>query len=98
MKTTLFFLFVLFFTIPYIFAEEPSEGWERLSNLPEPRSESKAVGYDGKIYVVGGLNNKELAENSMFVYDINEDVWGVGTSMPTALHHSGAAIYNAKHA
>ena len=94
----IFIIFSLFFSISasLAFAEEPSEGWERLANMPEPRSESNAIAHNNKIYVVGGLNNKELADNSMFVYDINENEWTIGTSMPTAIHHAGAAIYKEK--
>ena len=84
-------------TIPESFAsEEPSEGWERLEDMPEPRSESKALEYNEKIYVIGGLNNKGKADSSVFVYDMNKNSWNDGTPMPTALHHLGAAIHNEK--
>lgn len=65
-------MYFLLISISTAYAEEQSEGWERLANMPEPRSESKALANNDKIYVVGGLNNKERSDNSMFVYDIKK--------------------------
>ncbi len=43
------------FVIPsFAFAEEPSQGWERLSDMPEPRSEMESAVINQNIYVIGG--------------------------------------------
>ena len=63
----IFIIFSLFFSISasLAFAEEPSEGWERLANMPEPRSESNAIAHNNKIYVVKENND------CIVIYDLN---------------------------
>ena len=82
-----FFLLSLLFSFPLSFAQEPSEGWQTLNDLPEVRSEMEASAIDDKIYVVGGLNNKGEGTDTVFIYDIKEDTWNLGTPMPLSLHH-----------
>jgi len=89
---------LLFFSISdsQAFAEEPSQGWERLADIPEVRSEMESAVLGEKIYVVGGLNNMGHATNSVFVFDTKGEFWSIGTSMPLALHHAAAASYDGK--
>jgi len=89
-------LSVLFFFPLASFAQEPSEGWQRLKDMPEIRSEMEAATIGDKIYVVGGLNNKGEATNTVFIYDTKEDTWSLGTPMPLSLHHAGATSFNEK--
>lgn len=87
--------FALYSVMP-VFAEESPEGWERLSDMPEVRSEMESVAIDGKIYAIGGLNNREQATNTVFILDTKDDSWHTGTPMPVSLHHAGAAAYENK--
>ena len=91
MKITLFLLVLIFFPISSIFAEEDSEGWDRLADMPEVRSEMESAVIDEKIYVVGGISNTNRISNSVFVFDTKEESWSVGTSMPLEIHHAGTA-------
>jgi glucose/arabinose dehydrogenase len=90
------FLLPLLFSFSLSFAEEPSEGWKRLSDMPEVRSEMEAVAIGDKIYVAGGLNNSREGTNTVFIYNIKEDNWELGTSMQLSLHHAGATSFNEK--
>ena len=80
-------IFVISFTVLFSFslyspitgfAQESPEGWERLSDMPETRSEMKSVAVDDKIYVIGGLNNREFATNTIFIFDTKDNSWSTG--------------------
>lgn len=75
---------------------DPSEEWQRLQDMPEVRSEIEAAAIGDKIYVVGGLNNKEEATNTVFIFETKDAVWSIGTPMPLSLHHGAAASYDEK--
>ena len=87
---------MLFFSFSYslVFAEEPSQGWERLTDMPEARSEMESAVIDDKIYVIGGLSNRNSIADSVFVFDTNNETWSMGTPMPLEVHHAGAASYD----
>ena len=89
-------LSVLFFFPLTVFAQESSEGWERLTDMPQVRSEMAAAAIGDKVYVMGGLNSKGEATNTVFIYDIKEDIWSLGTPMPLSLHHAGVSSLNEK--
>jgi len=57
MKIILFLLILLSFPILNIFAEEYSQGWERLADMPEVRSEMESAVIDERIYVIRDLSN-----------------------------------------
>jgi len=80
---------LLFFSIsfPLVFAEESSQGWERLADMPEARSEMESAVIDERIYVIGGLSNTNRITDSVFVFDTTDESWSIGTPMPLELHH-----------
>ena len=85
------YVICFFALIPQSFAEEePKETWKELSGIPEKRTSSAAVSLNEKIYVLGGLNNKDEETGTVFVYDPKVDSWNSGTAMPTSLHHMDA--------
>jgi len=92
----IFFLSFLMLVIPSAFAEEPSQGWERLSDMPEAKSEVESIVIENKIYSIGGLDNTGHATDSVFIFDIKTESWSVGTPMPIELHHAGAATFEGK--
>ena len=93
-----FIILLLFFSISFslVFAEEPSQGWERLADMPEARSEMESAVIGESIYVIGGLSNTNRITDSVFVFDTNDESWSIGTSMPLELHHAGVASYDGK--
>jgi N-acetylneuraminic acid mutarotase len=99
----LFFALIGFLAIT---VEKPrsTQGWERLKDLPRPRGEFAAA-FVGKlcatqsgcttqgqrIYVTGGLGGIGKTSKDVDVYDITEDSWSRGPSLPEARQHPGAA-------
>ena len=61
---------VVLSSIPESFAqeEEPSELWKILSELPERRTSSAAVTLDDKVYVIGGLNNRDEGTDTVVFF------------------------------
>jgi N-acetylneuraminic acid mutarotase len=83
-------IYIILFSLPESFAEEeeePSESWKTLSELPERRTSSAAVTLDDKVYVIGGLNNKDEDTNTVFVYDPSSDEWTNVSPIPLTLQH-----------
>jgi len=70
----IFIILLLFFSIfgSLAFAEESSQGWERLADMPEVRSEMESAVIGEKIYIIGGLNNIGHATNSVFIFDTKD--------------------------
>jgi N-acetylneuraminic acid mutarotase len=70
-------------------------GWQRLSNMPTPRSEVPVVTLDGKIYAAGGytagigipVHGQAVVE----VYDPPTGEWTRIADLPAARHHPMAA-------
>jgi len=96
LKTTIILLLSFIISNSLAFAEEPSQGWERLADMPEARSEMESAVIDEKIYVMGGLSNTESITNSVFIFDTTDESWSIGTPMTLELHHAGAASYDGK--
>ena len=71
---TMLTICVVLLSLPESFAEEESsESWKTLSDLPERRTSSAAVTLDDKVYIIGGLNNKDEDTDTVFVYDPSND-------------------------
>jgi N-acetylneuraminic acid mutarotase len=49
---------------------------------------------NGKVYIMGGLNN--LVSSEMQIYDLKTDTWTKGPDMPTARYSSAAVAYKDK--
>lgn len=64
-----------------------TDTWNPCAPLPEPRQNmAAALGADGKIYVIGGLDSYSNleAKRSVFVYDPASDSWSEGPPLRTA--------------
>lgn len=59
--------------------------------LPQPRTEIAGAVWQGRIVVVGGLDEQGRAVDRVDVYDPAADVWKRGPDLPLALHHTGVA-------
>ena len=73
----------LLFSISTAYAEEPSEGWERLANMPEPRSESKALAKEealalanqGIVFYSVMVGNEPDFELAQWLSDVSGGSW-----------------------
>ena len=67
---------------------QPAGDWSRAAPLPTARSEMRAVAWDGRIYVPGGLGR--LGSLGTFeVYDPARDAWRALPDLPEPVHHAG---------
>ncbi len=66
--------------------------WTRLADMPAVHShhDNSTFAYDGKIYALGGRSYRELAIDTVAVYDIEADRWTHGTPLPKPLIVSSA--------
>lgn len=56
-----------------------------LEKMPLPLDHTAAVAHNEKIYVVGGFLERKVPTSKVFIYDIEEDRWREGTSLPTPI-------------
>lgn len=75
------------------------ESTDALPPLPTPRVNCTAIACGGKLYVIGGYNEKIDARNSVAVYDPRTNEWSLGPPLPgyqTRDHFHCAAVLNGK--
>lgn len=53
------------------------------SPMPEPRSRTYPVYFDGRLYVIGGVDRWGERSDRVDIYDIASDAWSPGAPMPT---------------
>jgi N-acetylneuraminic acid mutarotase len=81
------------FSIPLISSAEDS--WEIMADVPTGRLGPGVAAVNGKIYVIGGMNQYgELNINEE--YDPANDSWTTKTRMPTARNAFAIAVYDNK--
>jgi N-acetylneuraminic acid mutarotase len=72
-----------------------NDEWARIAEpLPVPLDHSGAVGYNGKIYVVGGFLQHKIPTDKLFIYDIDKNEWNEGKPLPSARGALTAEIIN----
>jgi Kelch motif len=64
--------------------------WRALAPLPQGRSAGGLVALDGRLYLVGGVVEGGLADDTQ-VYDPAADRWSPAPGLPTPREHLGAA-------
>jgi N-acetylneuraminic acid mutarotase len=64
--------------------------WNKVDNMPTPRSESGVVFLTGKIYVMGGQDRDVNKTNIVEVYDLKSKSWGTTIPLPLHLDHFAA--------
>jgi N-acetylneuraminic acid mutarotase len=91
-------IFIVLTVIPPFYAlqaADTSNSWTKLANMPTSRYGLGLAVVSGKIYAIGGLNDKgELAVNEM--YDPVANKWSTKASMPTARAGFAIAVYESK--
>jgi N-acetylneuraminic acid mutarotase len=70
--------------------------WTTGAPLPTARSEIAGAALDGKIYIVGGFNQRGSSSNSVEIYDMMTDKWTAADPLPRPLDHTAAASYGGK--
>ncbi|XP_067634320.1 kelch-like protein 5 [Eurosta solidaginis] len=66
-------------------------GWTLIKGMITPRYDSAAVGYNGKMYVIGGLNKNPL--KSVECYDPSTDTWTKCADMIEQHNKFGATVH-----
>ncbi|MGH7045994.1 MAG: Kelch repeat-containing protein [Stellaceae bacterium] len=71
--------------------------WQFAAPMPQPMAEIVAASVGGKIYVLGGLNDKTFdADGVVWVYDPEANSWSVRKPMPAPAHHLAVSAYQGK--
>jgi N-acetylneuraminic acid mutarotase len=71
--------------------------WTATTNLPEKRSFHLAFGWDGHIYIVGGVNSSQNVDGhanyAAILPDHSLDAWTLGPSVTSDLYQPGGGIF-----
>ena len=67
-----------------------SQAWAPLPPLPTPRTAAAVAVADGKIYVMGGLDELGRPSAKVEVFNPKDKSWAEAAQLPTALHQSTA--------
>jgi N-acetylneuraminic acid mutarotase len=70
--------------------------WRRLADQPIARGAATAQALDGKIYVVGGGPDDNVADSDLYVYDPATDQWSARAPMPTPRQHLASCALSGK--
>jgi N-acetylneuraminic acid mutarotase len=71
-----------------------TNAWMTLAPLPTPvTGNSATIGYNGKIYVFGGLGAAGIS-NLVQIYEVATNTWTAGTPMPTPRFNAMAGMLN----
>ena len=74
-----------------------SGSWQSIPDLPEPRSSASAIGFEGKLYVIGGREKNRqgsIGSNRIDIYDPAAGQWESPVFMHTARSKASAWIMN----
>ena len=66
--------------------------WQTLAPLPHPRQELATAALNGKIYVIGGLNENTQSTSIVEVYDPATNQWSSARNIPVVTNHNAAAV------
>jgi hypothetical protein len=72
-----------------------TDTWERLKGMPNALRGGTSACYDGKIYVAGGTDLKELF-NTLYIYDIATNSWSSGPTLPEPVVFAGLGVWDGK--
>jgi N-acetylneuraminic acid mutarotase len=65
-----------------------------LASMPTSRGWIQGAYWDGKIYVIGGLNNSSAAITTNEIYDITANSWSTGAPLPVPDLAHGTVAWN----
>ena len=67
-----------------------SQAWAPLPPLPTPRTAAAVAVADGKIYVMGGLDELGRTSTKVEAFDPRTNSWSEASPLPKGLHHAAA--------
>ena len=79
-----------------LFDPDTQTWYSTVTTLPTPVSFAAAVGYEGKIYVMGGFDNSGTVTGLTQVYDIDGNSWSSGMNMSNARANHSAVVLDGK--
>ena len=65
--------------------------WKILAHMPDGRQELATAVLNGKIYAIGGLDERPLATDTVNIYNPATDTWTPGPPLPIVNQHNAAA-------
>jgi uncharacterized membrane protein len=68
--------------------------WNLLATLPIPLANSSATCHEGEIFVVGGWEPTSGVTNTLFIYDIEDNIWVEGSPVPRNVYLGGVGTWN----
>ena len=69
-----------------------TDKWTVVKALPHSTAAAGVVAFEGKIYVIGGIDIDGFVLDLVQVYDPASDSWNAKAAMPTKREHVGAAV------
>ena len=76
-------------------SEENEFTWTVKADLPAVRNHStSAVARDGKLWLIGGLDEHGDGTDTVFIYDPEHDSWAPGPTLPFILRGGRAAMHS----
>ena len=94
LETLLFFVFLAVLVNTSAFAGEIRGFWRGVTPLPAAKQEVAVASLHNKVYVMGGLGPG--GGTRVDIYNVVEDRWEEGPSLPVGHHHGGAAALDGK--
>ena len=67
--------------------------WSERMSMRARRFNHSAVAVDGRLFVLGGLDDAGRESRSVFVYDPRRDQWSPARALPRPLHAFGAVVF-----
>ena len=67
-----------------------AQAWASIPDLPTPRTGAAVAVADGRVYVMGGLDELGRASRKVEVFNPRDKSWGVAASLPTAIFDAAA--------
>lgn len=72
----------------------PEPGWKQAPSMPAQRTEVRGAVLDGTLYVVGGFDNNQRDQGSVFAYNPNREAWLRASLLPSPRHHPGVTVHD----
>jgi N-acetylneuraminic acid mutarotase len=80
-----------------LFIYDPSvDKWSEGKSMPAARTALTVNFIDGKLYVIGGVDDVHNVVNTNLVYDPKNNSWTEKAPMPTARHHMTSSVVDGK--
>lgn len=74
---------------------QQTQRWQTLSPLTFGIKNMAAIRYEQNFYVFGGENTEKILD-SVFIYDINANIWSEGRKMPASVSKIQSVMYGEK--